>query len=189
MKKLILGITALAGLVSAVASHAEVPNSLGYIAPNKTATIYCGASRFFPGSPPTTIVANERVGGLETNFLVTNTSEDKTLEIVKIDIYAMTGQLISRLTPRSIIPTPDGDPFFKWTIAPHETTRLPNQATLPLTQQSKPYLLWNNVVFTVKNAGPGSILAPMVFSDFIEKELPSLGGNVLARVRADCVYR
>lgn len=189
MKNLILGMTAVVGLASASASFAEVPNSLGFIAPNKTATVYCGTSRFFPGSPPTTVVANEKAGGLETNFLVTNTSDDKTLEIVKIDVYTMQGDLVSRLTPRSIIPTPAGDPFFKWTLAPHETTRLPNQAVLPLTQQSKPYLLWNNVVFTVKNAGRGSILAPMVFSDFIEKELPSIGGNVLARVRADCVYR
>lgn len=189
MKKLIIGLTALAGLMGASASIADVPNSLGYIAPNKTATIYCGASRFFPGSPPTTIVANEKVGGLETNFLITNTSDDKSLEIVKIDIYAITGDLISRLTPNSTIPTPEGDPFFKWVIAPHETTRLPHEATLPLAQTSKPFLLWNNVVFTVKNAGRGSILAPMVFSDFIEKELPSLGGNVLARVRADCVNR
>lgn len=191
VKKSLLCFTAMAGLFSASTGFAVTapPNRLGYIPANTTATVFCSASRFFPGSPPPTIVSNEAVGGLETNFLITNTSGNTSLKITKIDVYGMTGAWITTLTPGSPITTPAGDPAFKWKLAPHETTRLPNQATLPPLQQSKPELLWNNVVFTVKSASGSKILAPLLYSDYIERATPLNGGGVLDRIRADCVYR
>ncbi len=191
MKKLLLGMTVVASVINVHTVFAEpLPNTLGWIPAGGAATVYCSASRFFPGSPPTTLVKVEAVGGLETNFLITNTAALKTLAIAQIDVYGMTtGALITTLKPGSDIRTPTGQPAFKWSLAPYETTRLPNQATLPLTQQSKPDLLWNNVVFTVKNTYDTPMPAPLVYSDYVEKATPKLGGGVLARIRADCVYR
>ncbi|MFI3158455.1 MAG: hypothetical protein QX199_20115 [Methylococcaceae bacterium] len=191
MKKSLLCFTTMAGLLSVSVSFAgtPLPNRLGYIPASTTATVLCSASRFFPGSPPPTIVANEAVGGLETNFLITNTSGNTALKITKIEVYGMTGAWITTLTPGSPITTPVGDPAFKWKLAPHETTRLPHEATLPAAQQSKPELLWNNVVFTVASVDGSAILAPLVYSDYIEKATPLIGGGVLDRIRADCVYR
>lgn len=191
MKKSLLGLTVLAGLLNASAGFAGValPNRLGYIPAHTSATVLCSASRFFPGSPATTIVSNEAVGGLETNFLITNTSGNTALKINKIEVYGMTGAWITTLTPGSPIATPVGDPAFKWKLAPHETTRLPHEATLPALQQSKPELLWNNIVFTVASADGSKIIAPLVYSDYIEKATPLNGGGVLDRIRADCVYR
>ena len=69
MKKLLLSIAALAGLLAASASFALTPiNRLGYIPPNTTATAVCSASRFFPGAPPGTMVKDELPGGLQTDF-------------------------------------------------------------------------------------------------------------------------
>jgi hypothetical protein len=192
MKKSLLCLTAVTSglLISSLSFAGTVPtNRLGYISAKTNGTFYCSASRFFPGSPPTTIVKDERQGGLETDFLITNTSSTKSLNITKIDIYGMTGALITTLMPTSIIDTPQGSPVFKWTLAPFETTRLPHEATLPMMQQSKPELLWSNVVFTVKSADDREIIAPMAYSDFVEKATPANGGGVLSRLRADCTYR
>lgn len=191
MKKSLLCFTAIVELLVVNKSFGatELPNRLGFISAKNTANIYCQASRFFPGSPATTLVKDEKQGGLETDFLITNASENKSLQITKIDVYGMTGALITTLTSTSVIDTPVGYPAFKWTLSPHETTRLPHEATLPGTQQSKPELLWDNVVFTVKSSDNQQILAPMVYSDYVEKATPANGGEVLDRIRADCVYR
>lgn len=194
MKSSLLGMTAIAGLLATSVGIAAnpaslLPNKLGFIPENSSAEITCSASRFFPGSPPPTIVANEAVGGLETNFLITNTSANDNLKIVKIDIYGFTGKWITTITPGSPIATPAGDPKFKWKLAPFETTRLPHEATLPAMQQSKPELLWNSVIFTVKSANGSRMLAPLVYSDFVEKQIPAIGGGILARIRSECAYR
>lgn len=174
--------------ISGSFAAASVDNILGYIPAKSSAIIFCSSSRFFPGSPANTLVENERKGGLETNFLITNTSETDVLNISKVDVFAMTsGALLTNLSPSSVVRTPAGFPPFKWVLAPHETTVLPQDLVLPPKQQSKPDLLWNNVVFTVKNTNNVPILAPMVFSDYVEYATPELGGGVLARIRADCV--
>ncbi len=192
MKKSLLCFTVAAGLLlsSSISFAGAAPtNRLGYIPAKSTATVYCSASRFFPGSPPPTIVKDEKQGGLETNFLITNTSSTSSLEITQVEVYGMTGALITTLSPTSTVSTPEGSPEFKWVLSPFETTRLPHEATLPLMQQSKPELLWDNVVFTVKSTDNKQILAPMLYSDFIEYATPANGGGVLARIRADCTYR
>ncbi len=189
-KSLLCFITTVEFLItSASFAGTALPNKLGYIPEQTTATVFCSTSRFYPGAPPGTVVKDQAEGGLEASFLVTNASSNKVLNITQIDVYGMTGAWITTLTPGSPITTPTGDPVFKWKLAPHETTRLPSQATLPPLQVANPELLWSSVVFTVKSADGSLILAPMVYSDYVEKATPANGGGVLDRIRADCLYR
>jgi hypothetical protein len=199
MNKSLLSITALAGLLTASVSFAAAPtNRLGYIDANTTARAVCGASRFFPGGSPGTLVQDKLAGGLLSDFLITNTS-NKTLAITQIDVYEMnTSKLIVSYTPSSVQqPLPSvnpADPAFKWSLAPNATTRLSHEATLPPSQVVNPFVLWNTVVFTIKAADDSRILAPLVYSDYAEymkSPVPdaTTNGQIIDRIRTACVYR
>ncbi|MFI3119505.1 MAG: hypothetical protein QX203_05970 [Methylococcaceae bacterium] len=193
MKKSLLSLTAIVGLLSASVGFAVMPNNRsGYIDANTSATVDCSASRFFPGAPPGTTVENEQAGGLQTDFLITNISENKTLMITQVNVYAMTtGAVIASYTPPSPPPpsSDPSDPVFKWKLKPHETTRLFKEAVLPPQEVANPNLLWNSVSFTVKAGNDTKILAPMVYADYAEYKTPALGGAIIDRIRANCVYR
>jgi len=195
MKKLLLGITALSGLLTVSASFAVAlapVNRLGYIAPGASATVVCGASRFFAGATPNTPVSQEPpIGGLQTDFLITNT-DIRPLLITKIEVYDMTranAQPIATYTP-PMVPPPSldpADPAFKWTLAAHATTRLSREAVLLPNQIAMPALLWNTVVFTVKAANSKvRMLSPLVYSDYAEL---SPSNAIIDRIRTPCVIR
>jgi hypothetical protein len=194
MKKLLLGMTALSGLLTVSASFAVAlapVNRLGFIPAGASATVVCSASRFFPGAPPGTMVKDEAAGGLQTDFLITNT-DNKKLMITKIDVYAMTtGMPIASYTPPAPPPASadPADPVFKWTLAPHATTRLSHEAVLPPNQVANPALLWNTVVFTIQAPATVRILSPLVYSDYAEFKTPATGGTIIDRIRTPCVIR
>lgn len=192
MKKLLLSITALAGLVGANASYAA---KIGIINAGTSATAICSASRFFPGGTPGPLVQDKLAGGLLTDFLIMN-SDAKPLQITQIDVYAMNGTKIVSYTPANTVPASinAADPVFQWTVAPHATTRLSHEAVLPLTQVVNPALLWNSVVFKVKAANYSRMVAPLVYSEYAEyakSPVPDkiTNGLIIDRIRSACEYR
>jgi hypothetical protein len=189
IKPSLFAVTAIAGLLSSLSFAGTPTNTLGYIDPGTSVTAVCSASRFFPGALPGNPISSGLPGGLQTDFIITN-SDNRTLSISKIDVYAMNGRQIATYSKGATLPGNSDNPAFKWDLAGHETTVLSKEAVLPPNEISIPTVLWHTVVFTLKARNPtAKIFAPLVFSDYAEYKKPLDGGTIIDRIRASCVYR
>lgn len=196
IKKLLLFVGALSGLVAANTSSAEPQGTMAMI---KTAKIICTGS--LTGDVPlVTVVGAGQQKGIESSWLITNTSYTDSLAITKIDSYGMDGKLIVSLTPDTA-PTLETDTggFFKWTVKPYQLVRFPHDYSMIYPVDgvggTDPNLVrWYNVVFTVQSATPGAMIsAPLAVAAMVERTedltaLPTPTHFVLSRTRNECKY-
>lgn len=195
IKKLLFFIGALSGLMAANTGVAEPVGSTAMI---KTAKIICTGS--LTGDVPlVTVVGAGQQKGIETSWLITNTSTTDSLAITKIDSYGMDGKLIVSLTPDTA-PTLEADTggFFKWTVSPLQLIRFPHDYSMIYPVDgvggTDPSLVqWYNVVFTVQNATPdAAISAPVALAAMVERteDLAAVPPThfVLSRTRNECKY-
>ncbi len=195
IKKLLLFAGILSSLAGANTNAAEPQGTMAMI---KTAKIICTGS--LTGDVPLlTVSGSAQQKGIETSWLITNTSATDSLAITKIDSYGMDGKLIISLTPDSA-PTLETDTggFFKWTVSPHQLVRFPHDYSMIYPVDgvggTDPSLVsWYNVVFTVQSATPGGMIsAPVALAAMVERtedlSVTPATHFVLSRTRNECKY-
>ncbi len=202
IKKLLLWATAFSGMVA---------TGLTIAAPSGTASMITNARIICSGTltgdvPLSTVIGAGQQKGIESSWLINNTSTTDTLAITRIDSYGMDGQLLVSLTPTSApdLPTQTNH-LFNWTVLPYQVVRFPHDFSMIYpntatgTAGTAPSLVrWYSVVFTLANAGGRSkpISAPLVTGAMVERgdytQLPSATtpglAPVVSRTRNECVY-
>jgi len=202
IKKLLLGVSALSGLIGA---HTAMAVPVGGNAMISTAKIVCTAS--LSGDVPlSTVTGAGQQQGIESSWLINNLSETDSLAITQIDSYDINGKLLVSLTPASNpeLPT-ETNGFFTWSVLPHQVARFPHDYSMIYPDAAtgaagtEPKLVrWYNVVFTLANATlPGAeIAAPSVSAAMVERgpytvqPTPTVSGQapVISRTRNECTY-
>lgn len=199
IKKFLFCAGALSGLLAATASVAE---PVGANAMIKTARIVCTAT--MTGDVPlVTVVGATQQKGIESSWLITNTSDKIPLKITKIDSYGMDGKLLTSLTPQSAPQIEaetlvNGVNVFSWTVKPHQLVRYPHDYTMVYPVNgvggTSPSLVqWYNVVITVESGVKGKMIeAPTVSTAMVERtedlKVTPATHFVLSRTRNDCKY-
>lgn len=152
--------------------------------------------------PLVTVSGAGQQTGIESSFLITNTSATDTLEITSIESYGMDGVRLVRLTPQS---GPDLEKetagFFTWKVKPRQLVRFPHDYTMIYPDAAKgikgtnPELVrWYNVVFEGKNADPrNSFISPPIVTTGMVERTENLTVNppshpVLSRLRNECKF-
>lgn len=198
-QKFLFCASALSGLLMATASVAEPVGANAFI---KSAKIVCTAT--MTGDVPLfTVPGATQQKGIESSWLITNTSHTIPLKITKIDSYGMDGKLLTSVTPAS---APDlktetavsGAVIFDWTVEPHQLVRFPHDYTMVYPVNgvggTSPSLVqWYNVVISVESGIKGkAISAPTVTTAMVERtedlKVTPKTNFVLSRTRNDCKY-
>ncbi len=195
IKKILFFVGTLSGLIAANPSSA---GPVGTMAMIKTAKIICTGS-LTEDVPLVTVVGAGQQKGIESSWFITNTSATDSLAITQIDSYGMDGKLIVSLTPDTA-PTLEADTggFFKWTVSPLQLIRFPHDYSMIYPVDgvggTAPDLVrWYNVVFTVQNATPDTMIsAPLAISAMVERTedltVTPATHFVLSRTRNECKY-
>lgn len=199
IKKFLFCAGALSGLLAATASVAE---PVGANAMIKTAKIVCTAT--MTGDVPlVTVPGATQQKGIESSWLITNTSPTTPLEITKIDSYGMDGKLLTSTTPQShpnleTETAVAGGVVFAWTVKPNQLVRFPHDYTMiyPVNGvggTSPSLVQWYNVVISVRSGVKGKMIsAPTVTTAMVERTedltVTPATHFVLSRTRNDCKY-
>ncbi len=175
MKKLLLCVTALSGLI---VTNTVMALPAGSNTTITTAQAVCTGS-MFGDVPLYTVVGAGQQQGMESSWLVTNTSPTDTLAITRIDSYGMDGKLLATLTPAS---APDlslkTGGFFSWTVKPYQVSRFPHDFSMVYpnaatgVKGTDPKLVrWFSVVITVANAAGATvpISTPLITAAMVER--------------------
>jgi hypothetical protein len=206
IKKLLLCFSALSGLMAADVIMA-VP--VGSDATITTAKVVC-MSTLEGDVVLTTVAGAGQQKGIESSWLVTNTSTTDDVAITQVDSYDINGKLLTRFTPTSTAKPSFGIPagnqlpkltngLFDWTVKPNQVVRFPHDYSIIYPdaatgrEGTNPSLVhWHSVVLTLGNATrPGmAISAPVVVSAMVERGNYTVPGAapVLTRTRNECAY-
>jgi hypothetical protein len=174
-----------------------------------TAKVVC-MSTLVGDVPLYTVTGAGQQKGIESSWLVTNTSPTDTLAITQVDSYDINGKLLVSITPTS--PAAPGIPagadlpiksggLFSWTVKPYQVSRFPHDfamiypdAATGIVGTNPSLVHWHSVVITLGSATPGmTISAPVVAAAMVERgdytDAPTNSkAPVLTRTRNECAY-
>lgn len=199
IKKLLLCVSALSGLLAANALMAAPPGAGTTI---RAAKAVC-MSTLTGDVPLYTVAGAGQQQGTESSWLIANNSNRYTLAITSIDSFDINGNLLVHVTPTSVakpgvpagatIPTLTGK-LFTWNLAPHQVSRFPHDFAMLYRDDANrvvgtdPSLVrWHMVVISVSNAtAPGTpISTPYITTGMVERGAYTVSPTILSNGTVD----